>query len=207
MGSGFLAKYLNALELLAFLAFLLLVPARRRLLLRPRFLADVGNLPLLHAAGVWWNSAHHWASATQLSHRGQLEDGLHLSLSTLANFFLAQAVVVSPLLFLAFLGLRSLSPILYSGEKLFRAGRENFCSFSSLRAVFLFYAVLAFHLRCEPNWPAVSYLTLLIVLAGHLREILASLVARRFLAIAFCLAWAGDSHSSQPECGAFACAS
>src|SRR5271168_2491494 len=37
VGCGFLAKYLNALELVAFLAFLLLVPSRRRLLGKPRF--------------------------------------------------------------------------------------------------------------------------------------------------------------------------
>src|SRR5271155_3630791 len=37
VGCGFLAKYLNALELVAFLAFLLLVPSRRRLLSRSGF--------------------------------------------------------------------------------------------------------------------------------------------------------------------------
>src|SRR5271163_3597235 len=37
VGSGFLAKYLNALELVSFLAFLLVVPTRRQILLKPQF--------------------------------------------------------------------------------------------------------------------------------------------------------------------------
>ena len=39
-------------------------------------------------------------------------------------------------------------------------------------SVFGMYAVLSFHLREEPNWPAVSYLSLIVLLASHWRKML-----------------------------------
>ena len=189
VGCGFLAKYLNALELVAFLVFLVIVPARRNLLGRSGFwlmllIAVACALPVF-----WWNQQHGWASATQLGVRGHVHDRFRLTFSTFGDFFGSQALVVSPLLFLALLvaaarakwsAWKSRGRVRNEGELLL---------FLLFLSVFLFYAVLALHIRCEANWPAVSYLSLLIVLAGHWREILAHRGTRLFIAAAFCLAW------------------
>jgi hypothetical protein len=52
------------------------------------------------------------------------------------------------------------------------------------------YAVLSWHLRCEPNWPAVSYLTLIIIMAAQWRKMLASGTrGQPFIVTAFVFAW------------------
>ena len=48
---------------------------------------------------------------------------------------------------------------------------------------------LALHLRCEPNWPAVSYLSLIVLFAGRWRQVTASRFAAGFMIAAFCLGW------------------
>jgi hypothetical protein len=56
-------------------------------------------------------------------------------------------------------------------------------------SVFLLYFILALHLRCEPNWPAVSYLSLIVLLAGSWREIVASRLGRLAVVTAFLIGW------------------
>jgi 4-amino-4-deoxy-L-arabinose transferase-like glycosyltransferase len=66
VGCGFLAKYLNALELLAFLVFLLAVPARRHLLGRPGFWVMLATAVVCTLPVWWWNWQHGWISVWQL---------------------------------------------------------------------------------------------------------------------------------------------
>ena len=188
VGSGFLAKYLNALELLAFLVFLLLVASRRRLLVQRGFWSMVGVFLVCIVPVLWWNGRHHWASAAQLGSRGHLQETFHFSLSTFASFFGAQAVVVSPLLFFTLLAMAVFSAITLWEKRTSPENEGELLLLLLFSCVFLFYAFLALHLRCEPNWPAVSYLSLLVILAGHWREILALRPKRLFLATAFCVA-------------------
>jgi 4-amino-4-deoxy-L-arabinose transferase-like glycosyltransferase len=199
VGSGFLAKYLNALELLAFLIFLLLVPARRQLLLKPGFWSMLAVAVLCTTPVLWWNDQHHWASATQLGNRGHLNEPFHLSFSTFLNFLGLQAVVISPLLFLALLA-TAFRVCADRFKK--RTSRENEGELLLLLlflSVFLFYAALALHLRGEPNWPAVSYLTLIIIMAAQWRKILASGKGRPFIVTAFVLAWLETVLLHNPE--------
>jgi 4-amino-4-deoxy-L-arabinose transferase-like glycosyltransferase len=189
VGSGFLAKYLNALELIAFVAFLALVPARRRLLLRPPFWLMLITALICTVPVLWWNQRHHWASAAQLGDRGHLRAPFHFNLSTFLDFFGSQALVVSPLLFLVLLATALATTAALWKAKISPHREGELLLLLLFLSVFLFYAVMAFHIRCEPNWPAVSYLSLLVILAGHAREILAAPGRRIFLATAFCLAW------------------
>src|SRR5271163_4065492 len=69
VGSGFLAKYLNALELITFLAFLLLTPARRHLLGKPHFWLMLVVAVLCTTPVLWWNWQHGWVSLFQLGNR------------------------------------------------------------------------------------------------------------------------------------------
>ena len=189
VGCGFLAKYLNALELVAFLAFLLLVPSRRRLLLKPRFWLMLAVAVLCTTPVLWWNWQHGWVSATQLENRGQLNGPFELHYSTFLNFLYLQAVVISPLLFLALL---ATAVRVLAGRREKKVTLENEGELLLLLLflpVFLMYAVLAWHLRCEPNWPAVSYLTLIILMAARWRQVLDARARRGFLIAAFGLAW------------------
>jgi hypothetical protein len=189
VGSGFLAKYLNALELVAFVAFPALAPARRHLLGQARFwlmlaVTFVCTLPVL-----WWNAQRHWVSMAQLADRGHLHSGFHLGLSTLLGFFGLEATVVSPLLFIALMATAVISCRVLGRGKISEANEGELLLLLLFLSVFLFYAALALHIRCEPNWPAVSYLSLLIILAGRWRSITASRKLSVFLSIAFCVAW------------------
>jgi 4-amino-4-deoxy-L-arabinose transferase-like glycosyltransferase len=189
VGSGFLAKYLNALELVAFIAFLLLIPARRRQLLQPGFWSMIAVALVCTSPVLWWNQRHHWTSWSQLGDRGHLNVPFHLQIGTILDFLGSQAVVISPLLFLALLFTAgAVATILFQRKP--SSQKEGECLLLLLfLSVFLFYAVLALHLRCEPNWPAVSYLSLLILLASRWRTLLASRLSRVFLVLAFCVAW------------------
>jgi undecaprenyl-diphosphatase len=139
---------------------------------------------------LWWNGRHHWASATQLGNRGHLQDRFQFDPSTFLNFLGSQAVVISPLLFVALLAVAVWIGVSLLRKKSVPVHEGDLLLLLLFLSVFLFYAILALHLRCEPNWPAVSYLSLLVILAGHGREILAVRWRALFLAIAFCVAWA-----------------
>jgi 4-amino-4-deoxy-L-arabinose transferase-like glycosyltransferase len=189
VGSGFLGKYLNALELVAFVAFLALAPARRGLLSKPGFwlmlaVTFVCTLPVL-----WWNAQHHWVSAIQLGERGHVQAHFHLGFSTLLGFFGLQSVVVSPLMFLALLGMAVISLRAMMRARISAENEGELLLLLLFLSVFLFYAALALHIRCEPNWPAVSYLSLIVILAGHWRVIFAARGVSIFLSVAFCVAW------------------
>ena len=192
VGSGFLAKYLNALELVAFLAFLLAVPARRGLLRKRGFglmllIAVICTTPVF-----WWNAQHGWVSGAQLAQRGQLgvPGPFQISASTFLEFLLMQAVVVSPWLFLALL-LSICICFIKKFRKRDGAINEGEVFLLILFApVFILYAILSWHLRCEPNWPAVSYLSLIIILASHWRKmLLTGRSGQPFMVIVFVFAW------------------
>jgi 4-amino-4-deoxy-L-arabinose transferase-like glycosyltransferase len=189
VGCGFLAKYLNALELLAFLAFLLLVPSRRRLLLKPCFWLMLAVAVLCTTPVLWWNWQHGWVSATQLENRGHLNGPFELHYATFLNFLCLQALVISPLLFLALLATAVRVLADRWGKKVAFGNEGELLLLLLFLPVFLMYAVLAWHLRCEPNWPAVSYLTLIILMAARWRQVLDARARRGFIGAAFVLAW------------------
>jgi len=98
VGCGFLAKYLNALELISFLAFLLMVPKRRQWLRKPEFWMMLGvvvlcTTPVLCGTGSTAGSAPlNWNIAA-------ISMSVQIDISTFLNFLALQAVVISPLLF------------------------------------------------------------------------------------------------------------
>ena len=188
VGSGFLAKYLNALELLAFLAVLLVVPARRVLLGKPGFWIMIAVAVLCTTPVFWWNHQHGWVSAEQLAHRGKFDERFTLAPTLFGNFLGLQMLVVSPWLFLALLASALIIAIRWSRGQLANEGEALLLIL--FVPVFVMYAVLAVHLREEPNWPAVSYLTLIVLMASVWRKML---VARGkgqpFIIIAFTFAW------------------
>jgi 4-amino-4-deoxy-L-arabinose transferase-like glycosyltransferase len=191
VGCGFLAKYLNGLELVAFLAFLLLVPSRRQWLLKPHFWLMLAVAVLCATPVLWWNWQHGWVSLFQLGARGKLNGGhFDLHLSTFLNFLELQALVISPWLFLALLMTVVIVLVRRFPRKGVRINEGELLLFLLFLPVFLMYAVLSWHLREEPNWPAVSYLTLIIIMAGQWRKMIISKTGGQpFIVIVFVFAW------------------
>jgi 4-amino-4-deoxy-L-arabinose transferase-like glycosyltransferase len=190
VGSGFLAKYLNALELVAFLAFLLIIPARRRLLVRPGFWLMLGVAVLCTMPVFWWNGEHGWVSAGQLANRGHLRGPFEIHLSTFLDFLELQALVISPWIFLGLLTAALVACILWWRRKADQQNSGEVFLILLFLPVFLMYAVLAWHLREEPNWPAVSYLSLIIVMAFQWRVTLAKRSkSQPYVVLAFTFAW------------------
>jgi 4-amino-4-deoxy-L-arabinose transferase-like glycosyltransferase len=190
VGCGFLAKYINALELITFLAFLLVVPSRRRLLLKPHFWLMLAVAALCATPVLWWNWQHGWVSATQLENRGHLNGPFEIHYSTFFNFLGLQALVISPWLFLALLMTVMIVVVRRFPRKGVRINEGELLLFFLFLPVFLMYAVLAWHLNCEPNWPAVSYLTLIIIMAAQWRKMVATGTrGQPFIITVFVFAW------------------
>jgi len=190
VGCGFLAKYLNALELISFLAFLLVVPGRCGILAKPGFWLMLGVAVLCTTPVLWWNWQHGWVSLFQLGERGHLNGPFKMQVSTFLNFLIQQALVISPWLFLALL----MTVAIFIQQRFFRKGARmnegELLLFLLFLPVFLMYAVLAWHIKEEPNWPAVSYLTLIIIMASHWRKmLLAGTHAEPFIIFVFLFAW------------------
>jgi len=190
VGSGFLAKYLNALELVAFIAFLLMVPKRREWLWKSEFWLMIAVALFCTTPVLWWNWQHGWVSLFQLGERGHLNGPFEIQVSTFLNFLGLQAVVMSPGLFLALLLSIALFVMQRFPRKGVRINEGELLLFLLFLPVFLMYAVLAWHVKEEPNWPAVSYLTLIIILASHWRKMLATGThAQPFMIAVYLLAW------------------
>lgn len=190
VGSGFLAKYLNALELLAFLIFLLLVPARRHMLVKPGFWAMLAMAVFCTVPVLWWNHQHGWASASQLGNRGHLNGPFDLHVSTFLGFLGMQSVVLSPLLFIALLAAAWTVVARRYRHGFVHEDEGELLLLLLFLSVFLFYAVLAWHLKEEPNWPAISYLSLVILMAEEWRKWLAKKSGiRSFIMTAYIVAW------------------
>ena len=192
VGCGFLAKYLNALELVSFLLFLLLVPGRRRFLTRPGFWLMLLTTLVCTTPVLWWNWQHDWIGFNNLANRGHLgaHEPFKLNPSTFIEFVTMQAIVISPLLFVALMASVGISLTRKFSRRDGSLNEGELLLFVLFVPVFLMYAVLSWHLHCEPNWPAVSYLSLIVILASHGRKmILARKLAQPFIVLAFGLAW------------------
>jgi hypothetical protein len=138
----------------------------------------------------WWNWQHGWVSAVQLGNRGHLNGPFDIHLSTFLDFLGLQALVISPWLFLGLLASSLVACILWWRRSADKQNDGEILLVLLFLPVFLMYAVLAWHLKGEPNWPAVSYLTLIIVMASQWRKILAKgSNGQPYIMLAFVFAW------------------
>lgn len=170
IGAGFLAKYLNALELLAFLIFCISTKPRgtasaTRLTLNFALMLVVFLVSIIPV--LWWNSLHDWPTVKHLTTRGDLQHSDVFNPESLFEFLWKQALLsISPLLFILLLCVAVDATVRW--RHISEATRLCVILFYS---VFLFYFILAFHIVGEPNWPSISYLTLVIVFASYLRPL------------------------------------
>jgi 4-amino-4-deoxy-L-arabinose transferase-like glycosyltransferase len=147
VGLGFQAKYTNAAELVSFLAFLLLVPEKRRWIFSRGMFLMLGTIFLLVLPILLWNAFREWIGAIHVFEGGDFNRGFRVDPGKFAGFWLLQAIVVSPLMFLILLG-GTILP-----EKSRRPGGTCYlqCLFWPL---FLGYAWVSLNKTANGNWTA-----------------------------------------------------
>jgi hypothetical protein len=160
VGLGFQCKYTNAAELISFLLFLILSPGRRKLLISGRMFLLLFVFVIFALPIVFWNAFYGWVTALHVFEGGDLDRGFHPNWGKFAGFWLLQAVVVSPVLFILML-IGSLRPF-----------KGKFGSEGSLYLLSLFwplfagYAWISLNKTANGNWTAPALLAGLILASG-----------------------------------------
>ena len=184
VGSGFLCKYVNLLELLGFLGYVLSVARHRRTLWSWRWALLLGVTLVCTLPVIWWNDRNGWITASHLKHRGDLDSGFHLHPEHLLQFFVNQASPISPLLLLAIL--------IAAIAILFRRSKTEAEKY--LLALFLptfgFYLLLSFNDPAKGNWLVTSYPAGIVLAVVFWSERLNQRGARWFVRSALVLALA-----------------
>lgn len=151
VGSGFLAKYVNAVELISFILFLAWHPAHRRWLRSAKFWSMLGVVVICTTPVFYWNAQHHWITVHHLEDRGNLSHGYQFHWKEELKFLQEQALVISPLPFLFIVTAVVLSVWKRSSEEPIRYLLALFAP------LFLFYAIIGFNSSGEANWTAPAY--------------------------------------------------
>ena len=136
----------------------LLVPRWRHHLKSPHLWGGLALMILLMSPVLLWNAAHGWV----MFHHEQGHLGhIHWSLGRGLYFFVEQTMVLSPLVVLvAFSILRRLPE--QPGQRLLWGLSLGWIAF------FFFKALTA---KVEVNWPAPSYIGLIVLFAGHVQSL------------------------------------
>ncbi len=159
VGLGFQAKYTNAAELLSFLIFLLLVPARRRLIFSQGVLLMLGTVLILMLPILLWNAFREWIGALHVFEGGDFNRGFRVDFGKFSGFWLLQAIVVSPLLFLVMLA----GAIRPAATRVVQGPLYLQCLFWPL---FLAYAWVSLNKTANGNWTAPALVAGLVLGAG-----------------------------------------
>lgn len=147
LGLGFQAKYTNAAQLISFLLFLGLVPERRRLIFSPGASLMLGTLLALMLPILLWNAFRGWIGAIHVFEGGDFNRGFRWDLGKFAGFWLLQAIVVSPLMFLVMLA----GAVRPAPSAKAHGSRYLQCLFWPL---FLGYAWVSLNKTANGNWTA-----------------------------------------------------
>ena len=160
IGLGFQAKYTNAAELISFALFLLIAPSKRKLLFSGKILLLIGTFVLLALPIVFWNAFYGWITAMHVFEGGDLNRGFQLNWGKFAGFWLLQAIVVSPLLFVVML-MGAIRPV---STKFGDEGKKYLLTL--FWPLFLAYAWISFNKTANGNWTAPALVAGLLLGAG-----------------------------------------
>ncbi len=165
VGLGLLSKYTMVLFFPCALLFLLLSSENRRWFKCKEPYLALAIALLIFTPVIVWNYQHSWVSFTK-----QLVHGLGRKGNPFLNlgiYFGSQLGVVSPFLFLG---------LLYSMVKGLRLGIKErrddiLLLFCFSLPIFLFFLLTSLRSKVEANWPAMSYLSAMVLLSGFLFKI------------------------------------
>jgi 4-amino-4-deoxy-L-arabinose transferase-like glycosyltransferase len=167
LGCAAASKYTAALVGVAVFVGMLAIPELRQRLREPGPYVATAAALVIFSPVIIWNATHDWASfAFQLSH-GLAPVGGSIVRREL-ELVGGQAVLVSPILFIL-LFLASLKALASSSTK-----HSQYRSHVTSRLlavvgllIFVFFMYSATRRRVEANWPALAYVTAIVVFASH----------------------------------------
>jgi hypothetical protein len=160
IGLGFQAKYTNAAELISFALFLLIVPSKRKFLFSGKMVLLLGTFVLLALPIVFWNAFYGWITAMHVFEGGDLNRGFQLNWGKFVGFWLLQAIVVSPLLFVLMI-MGAIRPV---STKFGDEGKKYLLTL--FWPLFLAYAWISFNKTANGNWTAPALVAGLLLGAG-----------------------------------------
>lgn len=166
-GLGMLSKLSMALFApLVFLYGLTSPPHRRRLLSWRPYLGFCLGLALMLPL-VAWNLENDWRAFRHVAHQGGMANANVFVPRYFGDYLLSQLSLLSPLVFILFLG------VLVRTRSLWRRARKHWMDrylwITSMPA-FLLFALLSLHTRVEGNWPAFGYLGACVLMAARYRK-------------------------------------
>jgi 4-amino-4-deoxy-L-arabinose transferase-like glycosyltransferase len=159
VGFGFQAKYTNAAVIISFLLFLLLAPSRRRLIFSRGTFWMLGTVLLLMLPILLWNAFREWIGALHVFEGGDFNRGFRADFGKFFGFWLLQAIVVSPLLFLVMLA----GAVRPAATRIPQGSLYLQCLFWPL---FLAYAWVSLNKTANGNWTAPALVAGLVLGAG-----------------------------------------
>jgi hypothetical protein len=145
--------------IISFLLFLLLVPSRRRLIFSRGTFWMLGTVLLLMLPILLWNAFREWIGALHVFEGGDFNRGFRADFGKFFGFWLLQAIVVSPLLFLVMLA----GAIRPAATRLPQGSLYLQCLFWPL---FLAYAWVSLNKTANGNWTAPALVAGLVLGAG-----------------------------------------
>lgn len=167
MGMGNLAKQMMLVFPLLMLLFLALAHELRPLLRRPMLWVALGVSLLFMAPVLWWQQKHGWITLGHMSHHFDTSSKTSVVdwLGRFLSFPASQAGLFTPVTW----GL-----VIASAFTSLRRWRtldvpRRMLTLFSAPALLVFFA-LAMRQSVNPNWPAVFYLSAMVLLAGNLSE-------------------------------------
>lgn len=152
-GIGLMAKAVIAFFALSLILAMALDRERRERLRSLRPWIALGVAFLLFVPQILWNAAHGDVMFRDFLEKGEAGKPFRLEWRFLPEMLLTQAGVISPLLFLlAMLGFAA-------SARRARAGDRNHLFLVAFGApILVFYLLLSFRTRVNPNWPVLGYL-------------------------------------------------
>ncbi|MES2309721.1 MAG: glycosyltransferase family 39 protein [Verrucomicrobiota bacterium] len=163
VGFGILGKFVNALELLSFLFFLLSDSDRRVRLKEKGFYLMLLVAVICMAPILYWNADHGWITLTHLQERGKLDRHFEIQISEILKFLKMQAITITPLYFLGMIVMGvSTTPLLWKSTRENQGLRYAVLLFLP---TFLLYFILSFNDKGEANWTATGLIGGILLLA------------------------------------------
>ncbi|MEM9446003.1 MAG: glycosyltransferase family 39 protein [Verrucomicrobiota bacterium] len=168
IGLGMLCKYTNVAQLACFFLFCLWDRKGRHCFLTIGFWLMLVVIVACLYPVYRWNEANEWITLEHLIHRGGLDESFEYNVGEVLAFWVMQAVVISPFIWLAMLAAVFLTKGSNDHEK--TSIRYAITLFLPL---LLFYSVLSLKEAGEANWAVPSYIggiLLVVVCAMKLSE-------------------------------------
>lgn len=160
IGIGFLAKYTNAMELISIVLVLALTRRFRASFLQAGFYTMLAAFLVCTAPVVVWNSDHEWITVQHLKERGNLNSDFAMHLLEPLSFIGGQLLVYSPLIFTGMI-----MALWWSRREAVARFKPRFLALFAL-PILIMYGLLSFKKAGQPNWTALSYISLGILAAA-----------------------------------------